>query len=40
MGHSDIAVTLNTYTHVNFDDAKAEISKLNTLSVYVFLILL
>lgn len=22
MGHSDISVTLNTYTHVNFDDAK------------------
>ena len=33
MGHSDIGVTLNTYTHVNFDDAKAEILKLNTLSV-------
>ena len=33
MGHSDIGVTLNTYTHVKFDDAKAEILKLNTLSV-------
>lgn len=28
MGHSDISVTLNVYTHVNFDDAKAEIEKL------------
>ena len=25
MGHSDISVTLNVYTHVNFDDAKAEV---------------
>ena len=25
MGHSDISVTLNVYTHVDFDDAKAEI---------------
>ena len=24
MGHSDISVTLNTYTHLTFDDAKAE----------------
>ena len=23
MGHADISVTLNTYTHVKFDDAKA-----------------
>ena len=22
MGHSDISITLNTYIHVNFDDAK------------------
>ena len=22
MGHTDISVTLNTYTHVKFDDAK------------------
>lgn len=27
MGHSDISVTLNTYTHVNFDDAKAEFDR-------------
>ena len=27
MGHSDISVTLNTYTHVNFEDAKSEIEK-------------
>ena len=24
VGHSDISVTLNVYTHVDFDDAKAE----------------
>ena len=29
MGHSDISVTLNVYTHVNFDDAKAELNKLS-----------
>lgn len=28
MGHSDISVTLNTYTHVNYDDAVAEVTKL------------
>lgn len=28
MGHSDISVTLNTYTHVNFEDAKEEILRL------------
>ena len=27
MGHSDISVTLNTYTHVNFDDAKEELHR-------------
>lgn len=27
MGHSDISVTLNTCTHVNFDDAKAEFDR-------------
>ena len=25
MGHADISVTLNTYTHVKFDDAKDEL---------------
>ena len=25
MGHADISVTLNTYTHVNFDDARDEL---------------
>ena len=25
MGHSEIGVTLNTYTHVQFDDAKTEL---------------
>ena len=28
MGHSEIGVTLDTYTHVNFDDAVAEVTKL------------
>lgn len=27
MGHSDISVTLNTYTHIGFEDAKEEIQK-------------
>lgn len=26
MGHSDIGVTLNTYTHIGFEDAQAELS--------------
>lgn len=25
MGHADISVTLNTYIHVKFDDAKDEL---------------
>lgn len=25
MGHSDIGVTLNTYTHFKFEDAQAEV---------------
>ena len=28
MGHSEIGVTLNTYTHTSYDDAKAKITKL------------
>lgn len=27
MGHSDISVTLNTYTHIRFEDAKEELAK-------------
>ena len=27
MGYSDISVTLNTYTHLTFDDAKAEFGR-------------
>ena len=27
MGHSDIGVTLNTYTHLGFEDAKEEVSR-------------
>ena len=29
MGHSEIGVTLNTYTHVGFEDAKESISKMD-----------
>lgn len=28
MGHSDIGVTLNTYTHLKYDDAKDEVLKM------------
>ena len=28
MGHADISVTLNTYIHVNFDDAKEEVYRI------------
>ena len=28
MGHSDISVTMNTYTHFGFDDVKAEVQRL------------
>lgn len=28
MGHSDISVTLNTYTHLTFDDARAEFDRI------------
>ena len=27
MGHSDISVTLNTYTHVDFEDAQSELQR-------------
>ena len=27
MGHSDISVTLNTYTHVGFEDAECELQR-------------
>ena len=30
MGHADISVTLNTYTHVKFDDAKEELLRVET----------
>lgn len=29
MGHADISVTLNTYTHVNFEDAQNEMERLS-----------
>ncbi len=28
MGHSDIGVTLNTYTHVGFEDIQKEMKKI------------
>lgn len=28
MGHSDIGVTLNTYTHVQYEDAKKRMGKI------------
>lgn len=31
MGHSDISVTLNVYTHVNFEDAKAEHARIKVM---------
>ncbi len=31
MGHSDISVTMNTYTHLGFDDAKDEMIRLEEL---------
>ena len=31
MGHSDISVTLNTYTHVKFEDAEAEMKRVAAL---------
>ena len=27
-GHSDISVTLNTYTHVNLEDAREEVARI------------
>ena len=29
MGHSDISVTLNTYTHFQFEDAEAELQRIS-----------
>lgn len=31
MGHSDISVTLNTYTHVKFEDAEAEMKRVSVI---------
>ena len=30
MGHSDISVTLNTYSHVGFEDARSELARFAT----------
>jgi site-specific recombinase XerD len=29
MGHAEIGTTFNVYTHMNFEDAKAEMEKLH-----------
>lgn len=29
MGHSDIGITLNTYTHLGFNDAKEEMNRIS-----------
>lgn len=31
MGHADISVTMNAYTHVSYEDAKAEIARLKVM---------
>lgn len=31
VGHADISVTLNTYTHVKFEDAEAEMKKVSVI---------
>ena len=28
MGHSDISITMNVYTHINFDDAEEELGRM------------
>ena len=33
MGHLDILVTMNTYTHLGFDDAKDEMVRLEELEI-------
>ena len=30
MGYSDISVTMNVYTHVNFDDAEEELKRMES----------
>ena len=35
MGHSDISVTLNTYTHVDFDNVKKEVQSLEKAVLYI-----
>lgn len=32
MGHSDIAVTLNVYTHMGLDDARKELEKMRVVN--------
>ena len=29
MGHSDISVTMNVYTHIGFDDAEEELKRMS-----------
>ena len=32
MGHSDISVTMNVYTHIGFDDAEEELKRIEEFS--------
>ena len=32
MGHADVSITLNVYTHLKYDDAKKELSRLKVIS--------
>ena len=32
MGHSDISVTMNVYTHIGFDDAEEELKRMEEFS--------
>ena len=34
MGHSEISVTLNTYTHVNLEDAREEVARIQVCLLY------
>ena len=40
MGHSDISVTLNVYTHVNFDDAKAELIRMKAINSLLVIVIM
>ena len=33
MGHSDISVTMNVYTHIGFEDAQKEVKRLESVQI-------